>query len=133
MASPARLILQRPQFADDTLEQRGLAGTVRSDDGDQTVTGNVAVQMVNRGMPVITEGQIVKADDRRWQAHDIAQPMVSQSSVRAARAHSRRVVALAHSAGLTRVRFSTGCGLGRVVMVGRAGLVENGNAARIVT
>ena len=42
------LALHRPQFTDDSLQQRRLAGAVWSDDRQQATPGNFSLQVVNR-------------------------------------------------------------------------------------
>ena len=49
---------ERRQLSDDALEQRRLAGAVRTDDRDQGAVRDRAVQMMHGRMPIIAERQI---------------------------------------------------------------------------
>jgi secreted PhoX family phosphatase len=57
--------LQRSQFAGNAFEQRRFAGAVGTDDGQQAAGGNLSVQVVNRRMAIVAQGQIVEAQDRQ--------------------------------------------------------------------
>ena len=61
--------------AGDQVEERGLAGAVRADDGVQASAGEVKAQAVDRGQSAEALGQLLGAQDRL--AHGSVRSLVS--------------------------------------------------------
>ena len=56
---------KRRQQPGERLEQRRLAGAVRAADGESFSRGDFALEVMNRGATIITEGEIDEPDRRR--------------------------------------------------------------------
>ena len=86
---------ERPQQPDDGLQQRGLAGTVGADDGGERARAEAAADVMDRGMAVIAEGEIIEADGGGAHDHQSrAQPTAAHSASMMQRIPARRPSAL---------------------------------------
>ena len=89
---------ERPQQPDDGLQQRGLAGAVGADDGRQRTRAEAAAEVMDRGMAVIAEREIVETDGGGAHDHQSsAQPTAAHSSSMMQRIQARRPSALCPS------------------------------------
>ena len=64
--------VRRPQQSAHRVQDRRLAGPVRPDEGEQVTGPHGSVEVVDRGMPVVTEGETDEADRIRYRAAHVA-------------------------------------------------------------
>jgi hypothetical protein len=89
---------ERPQQADDGLQQRRLAGAVGADDGRQRARPEAAAQVMDGGMAVVAEREIIEPDGGGAHDHQSsAQPTAAHSSSMMQRIQANRPSALAPS------------------------------------
>src|SRR5262249_53078534 len=86
---------QRSQESDDSLQQRGLAGAVGTDDRGQRARPEAAAQMMDRRMAVIAQREIIEPDGSSAHDHQSrAQPTAAHSSSMMHAIQTRRPSAL---------------------------------------
>src|SRR3984957_20902859 len=84
--------------ADDRLEQRRLAGAVRSDDGGQRALLHHAVKVMHGRVPVVAEGKIVESERAPCgRSHRVAHSTATQINAIKAPASARRLGAESRS------------------------------------
>ena len=77
------------QDADDAAKQRGLAGTIGPDNGEQRARSDLARKMMHRRVPVIAQRDVFELQ-RRGHAHLIASQTMAQRQALTASAALKR-------------------------------------------
>ena len=94
---------QRRENADDAAKQRGFAGAVRPDDGEQGTGGDLAGEVVHRRVPVVTQRDVLELQLRRH-AHLIASHTAAHRPALTARAAASR-----ETTGMRRIDHGAAC------------------------
>ena len=104
-AAAADTAFERTQHPGDALEQGRLARPVGADHRQQGALRHLALQMVDGGMAVVAESEVLEHQRRRGDAHvPVTISVASHSAAASSEAIRRRVVALVSSKSVPRAR-----------------------------
>src|SRR5258708_37890551 len=85
---------KRLENSNDAAKQRGLAGAVRTDHREQRPSGDLAIEVMHRRMPVIAQRDIAESD-LRGHAHRIEiHTMAHSAALTASAANSRETTVM---------------------------------------